>query len=88
MREKNLGDQELLELARAYRDATREAGALFIMDDRIDIALAAQADGRTPGSKRHAGSRCAAYCTLPAYRRLFTQSGRGVIRTGKRAPIM
>ena len=45
MREKNLGDRELLELARAYRDATREAGALFIVDDRVDIALAAQADG-------------------------------------------
>ncbi len=45
MREKNLGDRELLALARAYRDATREAGALFIVDDRVDIALAAQADG-------------------------------------------
>jgi thiamine-phosphate pyrophosphorylase len=45
MREKHLGDRELLELARAYRDATREAGALFIVDDRVDIALAAQADG-------------------------------------------
>jgi thiamine-phosphate pyrophosphorylase len=45
MREKNLGDRELLALARAYRDATREAGALFIVDDRVDIALAVQADG-------------------------------------------
>jgi len=45
MREKRLGDRELLELARAYRDATREAGALFVVDDRVDIALAAQADG-------------------------------------------
>lgn len=45
MREKQLNDRELLELARAYRDATREAGALFIVDDRVDIALAAQADG-------------------------------------------
>lgn len=45
MREKHLGDRELLELARAYRDATREAGVLFIVDDRVDIALAAQADG-------------------------------------------
>ena len=45
LREKNLNDRELLALARAYRDATREAGALFIMNDRLDIALAAQADG-------------------------------------------
>ena len=45
LREKELPDRDLLALARAWRDATRQAGALFIVDDRVDIALAANADG-------------------------------------------
>ena len=45
LREKGMNDGPLLELAHAWRAATREAGALFIVDDRVDIALAAQADG-------------------------------------------
>lgn len=44
-REKHLSDREYLSLARAMRARTAEAGALLIVDDRVDIALAAQADG-------------------------------------------
>ncbi len=45
LREKELSDRELFTLARAWREATSRAGALFLMDDRVDIALAAKADG-------------------------------------------
>jgi thiamine-phosphate pyrophosphorylase len=45
LREKNLGDRELLERARLVRRWTREAGALFIVNDRPDIARLAEADG-------------------------------------------
>jgi thiamine-phosphate pyrophosphorylase len=45
LREKGLGDRELLERARRVRQATRRAGALFIMNDRPDIARLVEADG-------------------------------------------
>ena len=45
LREKDLSDRDLYALAREWRKATRKADALFILDDRIDIALAAEADG-------------------------------------------
>lgn len=45
MREKGLADRELLERARLVRKWTREAGVLFIMNDRPDIARLAEADG-------------------------------------------
>ncbi len=45
MREKDLGGRALLELARHFRQRTRAAGALLIIDDRVDIALASHADG-------------------------------------------
>lgn len=45
LREKELSDRELLERARNVRRWTREAGALFIMNDRPDIARLADADG-------------------------------------------
>jgi thiamine-phosphate pyrophosphorylase len=35
----------LLELARALRAPTRAAGALLLVNDRVDVALAADADG-------------------------------------------
>lgn len=44
-REKHLDDAEYLDLARQFRERTARAGALFIMDDRLDIALATEADG-------------------------------------------
>jgi thiamine-phosphate pyrophosphorylase len=45
LREKQLGDRELLERARKVRDWTRQAGVLFIMNDRPDLARLAEADG-------------------------------------------
>lgn len=45
LREKNIEDDALFQLACAWRDATRNAGALLFLDDRVDIALAVQADG-------------------------------------------
>jgi len=44
-REKDLPGRELYERARQFRDHPREAGALLIVDDRVDIALAFDADG-------------------------------------------
>jgi thiamine-phosphate pyrophosphorylase len=45
LREKDLADRRLYELAVAFRRRTEAAGALLIIDDRLDIALAAGADG-------------------------------------------
>ncbi len=45
MREKELGGRALFELAQEFRQRTLAAGALLIIDDRLDIALAAAADG-------------------------------------------
>lgn len=45
MREKDLPTRLLYEQAIAFREQTLEAGALLIINDRLDIALAAAADG-------------------------------------------
>lgn len=45
LREKDLGDRELLERACAVRRWTRQTGALFVVNDRPDIARLAEADG-------------------------------------------
>ncbi len=45
LREKALDDRELLERAREVRELTRRLGAIFIINDRPDIALLAEADG-------------------------------------------
>lgn len=45
LREKNWTDRALVARAAEFRDATRSAGALLIIDDRVDIALAVEADG-------------------------------------------
>lgn len=45
LREKDLPDRELLELARSVRVWTREAGVLFIVNDRPDVARLCEADG-------------------------------------------
>ena len=44
-REKGLDDRDLVARAEAFRRKTSEAGALLIIDDRVDIALAVGADG-------------------------------------------
>ena len=45
LREKNMPDRALLEKACDIRKMTRSAGALFIVNDRPDIAVLAEADG-------------------------------------------
>lgn len=45
LREKDLADRGLYELALEFRRRTEAAGSLLIIDDRVDIALAAGADG-------------------------------------------
>jgi thiamine-phosphate pyrophosphorylase len=45
LREKDLEGRALLELARALRAVTAAAGAQLFVNDRIDVALAAGADG-------------------------------------------
>jgi len=45
LRLKEKSDRELLALAKALRILTTEKGLLFIIDDRLDLALAAGADG-------------------------------------------
>ncbi len=45
LREKDLPARDLLELARALRRVCAEAGQALLVNDRIDVALAADADG-------------------------------------------
>lgn len=45
LRDKASSDRQLFEKARYFRDKTLEAGALFLVNDRLDIALLAEADG-------------------------------------------
>ena len=45
LREKHLSNRALYELALRFRERTAKAGALLIINDRLDIALAVEADG-------------------------------------------
>lgn len=45
LRDKTLPLADLFPVARALRRRCREAGALFIVNDRVDLALALEADG-------------------------------------------
>ncbi len=45
LRDKHAEGRELLETGRALRGLTREAGVLFIVNDRVDVAIAVEADG-------------------------------------------
>jgi thiamine-phosphate pyrophosphorylase len=45
LRDKALGSRELVRAGREIREITRSAGALFIVNDRLDIAIACGADG-------------------------------------------
>lgn len=45
LREKDLPARKLVELGRVIRELTRDAGAAFIINDRLDVALAVEADG-------------------------------------------
>lgn len=51
LRDKESTDRELLAKARYFRKKTEEAGALFLVNDRLDIALLADADGMHVGQK-------------------------------------
>jgi len=45
LREKDLNDRELYKLAREVRKLTKKYGALFLINERFDVALAVGADG-------------------------------------------
>lgn len=45
LREKDLSTRELYNLARVLRDLTASKGVTFIINDRLDVALAVEADG-------------------------------------------
>ncbi|MEW6547253.1 MAG: thiamine phosphate synthase [Bacillota bacterium] len=45
LREKDVTTRDYVALAQALRAITREAGVIFIVNDRLDVALAADADG-------------------------------------------
>jgi thiamine-phosphate pyrophosphorylase len=45
LREKEMPERRLLDVARRVREWTREAGALLIVNDRADLAVAVDADG-------------------------------------------
>lgn len=45
LREKNRDTRDLYRLAETFRERTRKAGALLIVNDRLDVALAVDADG-------------------------------------------
>jgi thiamine-phosphate pyrophosphorylase len=49
LRDKELSGAELYALAVKMREAVHEAGKLFVVNDHLDIALAAGADGVHPG---------------------------------------
>jgi thiamine-phosphate pyrophosphorylase len=49
LRDKTSGDRAVLETARALAALCREAGVPFVVDDRVDVALACGADGAHVG---------------------------------------
>lgn len=51
LRAKEMASNEFFQLARETRQLCRAAGCLFIVNDRVDIALACQADGVHLGQK-------------------------------------
>lgn len=51
LRDKDLEARPLLDLAATVRRRTTEFGALFIVNDRVDVAIAADADGVHVGQK-------------------------------------
>ncbi|MDN5893893.1 MAG: thiamine phosphate synthase [Nocardioides sp.] len=51
VREKSAGTRELIELVRRVIDDVRPHGALVVVNDRLDVALTARADGVHLGSE-------------------------------------
>jgi len=70
LRDKHSDDLTLYRKALVFREKTREAGALFIVNNRVDIALLTKADGV------HLGNN-----DLPAQevRKLASQKSRGLL---------
>lgn len=50
-REKNMDTCEMIQVCRIIQDLCRQHGALFIVNDRVDVALAMDADGIHVGQK-------------------------------------
>lgn len=51
LRAKQMGGRDMYELAVILRDRSRAAGALFFVNDRVDVAIACEADGVHVGMK-------------------------------------
>ena len=45
LRDKECGDREICRIGKTIRAITRQTGTLFIINDRLDVALACGADG-------------------------------------------
>ena len=45
LRDKDCGCRELIRIGRTLREITKKSGTLFIINDRLDVALACGADG-------------------------------------------
>lgn len=58
LREKHLNDREILQRARWIRDACHSANALFIVNDRADLAAACDADGVHVGQEELSVAEC------------------------------
>ena len=92
LRHKTLPRGRLLDLARRLRDMAAEAGALFIVNDHVDIALVAGADGAHLGpddmsieSARqvaHEGFLIGASASKPEAARLAVHAGADYVGCG------
>lgn len=56
LRDKHASDEYLIEAGRQIRRLTSEAGALFIVNDRLEVALACDADGLHVGQSDRSAS--------------------------------
>jgi thiamine-phosphate pyrophosphorylase len=92
LRHKALARGELLLLARILRDLTRAAGALFVVNDHLDLALLSEADGvhlgpddlSVVGARRVAGDRLliGASASTPSTALAAIESGADYIGSG------
>jgi thiamine-phosphate pyrophosphorylase len=92
LRHKTLARGDLLLLARRLRTLTRDAGALFIVNDHLDLALLSEADGvhlgpddlSLAGARRTAGDRLlvGASASTPSAAVEAVQSGGDYIGSG------
>jgi thiamine-phosphate pyrophosphorylase len=92
LRHKGMGRGDLLALARRLRDLTRAAGALFVVNDHLDLALLSEADGvhlgpddlSVAGARRVAGDRLlvGASASIPSAALAAIDSGADYIGSG------